>query len=200
MINTSLSKLKIVLEEYVDLVSDEELNKIYQEMNITNFNELFELSPKKIISTFKKSKLFKESISNKLINPNKWVRLRKSNEKVELTVKHIFDKSNYKIQKVKEIEINVSNLEETNKLLESIGIVRRNYQEKIRYSYTYKNTEIEIDLWPMLEPYMEIECDDETIIDEIIEKLESNEVVSLNTEQLYKRKGINILDVSDLKF
>ena len=202
MINTSLAKLKIVLEEFVDLVSDAELKEIYSDLNISNFDELFKLPPKKIISSFKKSKLFMNSISNSLINPNKWIRLRKSNEKVELTVKHIFEKSSKKIQKVREIEINVSDLDETNKLLESIGIVRRNYQEKVRYSYKYKTAEIEIDLWPMLEAYMEIECDDENIIDEIIKKLEfdSKEIVSLNTEQLYKRKNINILEISDLKF
>ena len=202
MVNTSLTKLKIVLEEFVDLVSDDELNEIYSDLNTSNFDELLNLPPKKIISSFKKSKLFMNSISNNLINPNKWIRLRKSNEKVELTVKHIFEKSSKKIQKVREIEINVSDLDETNKLLESIGIVRRNYQEKVRYSYKYKTAEIEIDLWPMLEAYMEIECDDENIIDEIIKKLEfdSKEIVSLNTEQLYKRKNINILEISDLKF
>ena len=202
MINTSLTKLKIVLEEFVDLVSDDELYDIYSDLNILNFDELFKLSPKRIINSLKKSKLFMNSISNNLINPNKWIRLRKSNEKVELTVKHIFEKSSKKIQKVREIEINVSDLDETNKLLESIGIVRRNYQEKVRYSYKYKTAEIEIDLWPMLEAYMEIECDDEKIIDEIIKKLEfdSKEIVSLNTEQLYKRKNINILEISDLKF
>ena len=202
MINTSLAKLKIVLEEFVDLVSDDELKEIYSDLNISSFDELFKLPPKRIISSFKKSKLFMNSISNNLINPNKWIRLRKSNEKVELTVKHIFEKSSKKIQKVREIEINVSDLDETNKLLESIGIVRRNYQEKVRYSYKYKTAEIEIDLWPMLEAYMEIECDDENIIEEIIKKLEfdSKEIVSLNTEQLYKRKKINILEISDLKF
>ncbi len=202
MINTSLAKLKIVLEEFVDLVSDDELKEIYSDLNVSSFDELFKLPSKRIISSFKKSKLFMNLISNNLINPNKWIRLRKSNEKVELTVKHIFEKSSKKIQKVREIEINVSDLDETNKLLESIGIVRRNYQEKVRYSYKYKTAEIEIDLWPMLEAYMEIECDDENIIDEIIKKLEfdSKEIVSLNTEQLYKRKNINILEISDLKF
>jgi hypothetical protein len=40
------------------------------------------------------------------------------------------------------------------------------------------------------------------VLDEIIKKLEfdSKEIVSLNTEQLYKRKNINILEISDLKF
>ena len=81
MINTSLAKLKIVLEEFVDLVSDDELKEIYSDLNISSFDELFKLPPKKIISSFKKSKLFMNSISNSLINPNKWIRLRKSNEK-----------------------------------------------------------------------------------------------------------------------
>ena len=53
------------------------------------------------------------------------------------------DKDDNKIQKVKEFEIEVSDLNETNRLLEELGVVRRNYQEKIRYSYEYKNAEIE---------------------------------------------------------
>ncbi|MEG0799554.1 MAG: adenylate cyclase, partial [Bacilli bacterium] len=101
-----------------------------------------------------------------------------------------------------ETEIEVSSLDETNCLLENIGIVRRSYQEKIRYSYEYKNAEIEIDIWPKLQPYMEIECDDEMVIEEIIDKLDlkNNEVVSLNTEQLYRKIGIDVHSMSELKF
>ena len=49
---------------------------------------------------------------------------------------------------------------------------------------------------------MEIECDDEDVINEIVEKLELNnkEIVSLNTEQLYKRIGIDVHSMSELKF
>ena len=93
-------------------------------------------------------------------------------------------------------------MEEANLFLESIGVARRSYQEKIRYSYIYKNAEIEIDIWPLIKPYMEIECDDENLINEIIEKLElkNNEIVSLNTEQLYKKIGIDVHSMSELKF
>lgn len=86
--------------------------------------------------------------------------------------------------------------------LESIGVARRSYQEKIRYSYIYKNAEIEIDIWPLIQPYMEIECEDENLINEIVEKLElkNNEIVSLNTEQLYKKIGIDVHSMSELKF
>ena len=132
----------------------------------------------------------------------KWIRLRKSNDKIELTVKHIYKKNYSKIQKVKEMEIGVTDLEETNRILESIGLSKRNYQEKRRHSYTYKDAEIEIDEWPMLDPYMEIECDDEDLINEIIDKLNlsNKRIESLNTEALYVEKGIDVLKIGKLKF
>ena len=53
-----------------------------------------------------------------------------------------------------------------------------------------------------LEPYMEIECDNSNTIQELINILELNnyEIVSLNTQELYRRKGINILEMDELKF
>lgn len=202
LIKTALKKISTILNEFEDLVDDKVLNKIYKEMNIENFNNLLNCNPKKMIDTFNKSKVFNQEISKCLINPNKWVRLRKSNDKIELTVKHIYEKETSKLQKVQEYEIKVSDLEEANELLQSIGVVKRNYQEKIRHSFEYKNAEIEIDEWPLLEPYMEIECDDEILIENIIKKLGygDKEIVSLNTEQLYKRKDIDVLNISELKF
>ena len=49
---------------------------------------------------------------------------------------------------------------------------------------------------------MEIECADENLINEIVEKLglKNNEIVSLNTEQLFKRIGIDVHSMSELKF
>ena len=87
-------------------------------------------------------------------------------------------------------------------MLNSLGICKRNYQEKIRYSFVYKDAQIEIDIWPMLEPYLEIECDNDITVEEILEKLnlKANEIVSTNTESLYKRKNIDVLEISTLKF
>ena len=54
----------------------------------------------------------------------------------------------------------------------------------------------------MLEPYLEIECDDELLIEELIQllNLSNHKIVSVNTSQLYKEKGINIQNLSELKF
>ena len=171
-------------------------------MKIKSFDELYSMDMEDILDKVKSSKTLIEEINKLNVNPNKWIRLRKSNEKAELTVKHILNKNKDKIQKVKETEMEVSSLEEANLILESIGVVHRNYQEKIRYSYIFKSAEIEIDLWPGLEPYMEIECDSEDVINEIVDLLGFNDkrIFSLNIEELYREKGVDILKISELKF
>lgn len=201
IVETSINKLKMLIMEFTDLVDDKQLNELLKELNLNNIDDLFALSVEEIINKLN-NELFDNLFKKLMINPNKWVRLRQSNDKVELTVKHVFDKNTSTIQKVLENEIEVSSLEDANKILESIGIYKRSYQEKIRFSYSYKGADIEIDIWPKLNPYLEIECEDEEVIKEIIELLELNdkEIVSINTEKLYERIGLKIHEISELKF
>ena len=200
--NTSINKLKQVITEYEDLEKNIILDKIYKEMNINNFDELFSKSDDEIVNLISKCKLLSDSIKKFKINPNKWIRLRQSNDKVELTVKNIYNKSDSKIQKVMEYEITTNSFEDTNLLLNSLGLIRRNYQEKIRHSFEYKDAKIEIDKWPMINPYLEIECDNEEVIKEVISLLDLDkyDIVSMNTTDVYKRSGIDILSMPELRF
>lgn len=197
IISTNKKRLQNLILEYMDLVEETELANLDCDL-LNSICDLKIEEIRKIIS----DKRLEESFKKFSINPNKWIRLRESNGKTELTTKHILEKKNSKFQNVIENEIEVSSLEEANLILESIGICRRSYQEKIRYSYKYKDAEIEIDIWPLLNPYLEIECDDEKTIDEIVNKLNlsNHEIVSLNTEQLYKRINIDVHSMSELKF
>lgn len=201
MIATNLGKLRILLEEFTDLVPDDELVNLTTELNVKSIFDILELPLSEMLAKLQ-SKAFSDKISSYKINPNKWIRLRKSNDKIELTTKHVFDKKEMEVQAVGEREVITSSFEETNSILESIGIVRRSYQEKVRYSYKLDGADIEIDLWPMLNPYMEIECDDVSTIESIITRLglETKEVVSINTQQLYHRIGINLQETPELRF
>ena len=201
IINANKKKLEVLILEYQDLVDDKELSLIEKQFSLKTINEILEKDINKIIS-FLENSVVENSFKKFMINENKWLRLRKSNDKVMLSSTHILEKKNTNFQNVLEIEIEVSSLEETNLLLESLGMSRRSYQEKIRYSYKYKSAEIEIDIWPLLKPYMEIECDDENVINELIDLLDvkEKEIVSLNTEQLYKRINIDVHLMSELKF
>lgn len=201
IINANIKKLEILLLEYEDLINDKELNKIEKIFELTSIKDIVKKDINEI-RNFLENSIVEKSFKKLMINENKWLRLRQSNDKIALTSKHILEKNDSNIQKIIETEIEVSSLEETNLLLESLGIAKRSYQEKVRYSYTYKSAEIEIDIWPLLKPYMEIECDDEKVINEILDLLniKENEIVSLNTEQLYKRINIDVHSMSELKF
>ena len=201
LVETNLQKLEVLLLEYIDLENEEELAKEKALLGLNDLMDILKLDIDNIREILNNPTL-EANMKKFLINPNKWVRLRKSNDKIELTTKHILNKKNSDYQNVIESEIEVSSFEEANNLLESIGICKRNYQEKIRYSFVYKDAQIEIDIWPMLEPYLEIECDNTKTIEEILEKLGllENEIISTNTESLYKRKNIDVLQISTLKF
>ncbi len=201
LVNTNIKKLEVLMREFKDLINDKDLDYLNKKYNLNSLEDILKKS-KEEINEFLKDEKVETLFSQLKINPNKWIRLRQSNNKSVLTSKHILEKDTSNFQSVLETEFEVSSLEEANLFLESIGVARRSYQEKIRYSYKYKNAEIEIDIWPLIKPYMEIECDDENLINEIIEKLElkNNEIVSLNTEQLYKKIGIDVHSMSELKF
>lgn len=201
IVKANIKKLEILIREFKDLIDDKILDKLIEEYNLNSLEEITKKLKSDIIK-FLDDKNVENLFSQLKINPNKWIRLRQNNNKSVLTLKHILEKNTSNFQNVLEIEFEVSSLDEANLFLENVGIAKRSYQEKIRYSYLYKNAEIEIDIWPLIKPYMEIECDDENLINEIVEKLglKNNEIVSLNTEQLYKRIGIDVHSMSELKF
>jgi adenylate cyclase, class 2 len=196
-----LGKLKTILIEVEDLLEEKELNEILNKFCIKTFTDILEFSSEKILDFINDETLLNE-INKNMINPNKWIRLRENNEEVTLTVKHIIKKSKSNIQKVLECETIVDSIDDANSILNSLGIFSRNYQEKKRYSYEYKDAEIEIDLWPMIEPYIEIEFKDEKTLEEIIFKMnfDKHKIESVNTEELFRRKGINLKEIEELKF
>jgi adenylate cyclase class IV len=199
IVNTNKTKLELLFLEIEDLLSNNELSDICTTLGIS---ELSDIVNRTNIIDLLDSDILKQFIGKLLINPNKWIRLRETNGKSTITVKHVLNKNNEKIQKVLESETEVQSLEEMNSILNAIGIVRRNFQEKIRYQYLYKDAEISLDIWPQLAPYMEIESDDANIFPEIIKAcgLETNEILSLNTEEMYREKGILIHETPELRF
>lgn len=139
------------------------------------------------------------------INPNKWVRLREINGKV--TIKHILKQElqaeyGTKMQPVLETEMEVPSIESGNAILEQLGFSFRNYQEKKRETYILEGTEIDIDSWPLIPPYLEIEGESDEEIEKIMKRLElsSKEIVSCNTAEVYKKYGMDIYQFRELRF
>ena len=133
-------------------------------------------------------------------NPNKWIRLRTNGEKSTLTVKEITQNSK---MNTKEWEVEVSNFEETNKILNELGFEYRNKQENKRQIYKLNNIEISIDTWPLIPPYAELEADNENDILNLVKELDINEkdITYLDVTSIYMQiYGINILQIKELEF
>ncbi len=133
------------------------------------------------------------------IDPNKWIRLRQKWDKVKLTVKEI---TNDSITWTKEIEVSVWDFETTNLLLQELWYFSKAYQENKRISYILDWVEIEIDFWPLIPAYLEIEGNSENEVKIIVEKLwySMNDTTSINTNKVYDKYAINLSEIKNLKF
>lgn len=130
---------------------------------------------------------------------NSWVRLRTDGQKTTLTIK---ETQNDNIDGTKELEISVDDFDKTNLLLEKLGFAHKGYQENKRISYVLEGVEIEIDFWPQIPPYLEIEGKSVDEVEKIIKLLgfELSQATSIHTTDVYKKYGIDIDSIKKLKF
>jgi adenylate cyclase class 2 len=97
-----------------------------------------------------------------------WVRLRDEGEKITLAYKQLEHRG---VDGTKEVSIVVNSFEETELFLTSIGLRQNSYQETKRESWTLDDTMIELDEWPWIHPFIEVEAVDEVTLFTIAEKL-----------------------------
>ena len=99
---------------------------------------------------------------------NAWLRVRDEGGNVTLSLKVI---DGDKIENQKELLLHVDNFNTAVQLLEAIGCESKSYQETNRELWKLNDTEITIDEWPFLEPFVEIEGNSEKAVRRVAEKL-----------------------------
>ncbi len=137
----------------------------------------------------------------KPINENKWIRLRTNGETTTLTIKEILNQN--EIGGTNEIEIEVSSFENTNEILNELGYKARNYQENKRIKYILDDIEFDIDFWPLIPPYVEIEGKNEYDVKKMVDKLKISEdkITTLDVASIYNKiYNIDILKIKKLSF
>lgn len=97
-----------------------------------------------------------------------WVRIRTNGSKTALTYKQL---ESWTLHGVKEVEVEVSDFAETQKLLEAIGLVVGSYQETKRETWHCKGAEVVLDIWPWVRPFVEIEGGSEESVRQIATEL-----------------------------
>lgn len=96
-------------------------------------------------------------------DPNSWLRVRDEGDKITMSLKRV-DGSD--IDNQKETCFTVSDFEEAKEFLHLLGCPYKAYQETKRELWLLGGVEITIDEWPYLEPFVEIEAQDEDSVKE----------------------------------
>lgn len=97
-----------------------------------------------------------------------WIRLRDEGDKITLAYKQLFDRTIYG---TKEISVPVGDFDRAAQFLTAIGLEAKSYQETKRESWLVGETEVEIDTWPWIPSFVEIEGRDEAIVKDVAGKL-----------------------------
>lgn len=130
----------------------------------------------------------------------KWIRLRTNGDISTLTIKEIFDDD---ISGTKEMEIIVSDFDQTNRILNELGYQPRSYQENYRVEYVYQSTTFCIDFWPQIAPYLEIESSTKTNVIDCFKQLGfiAADIYTQNVDYIYSELyNINLDTIPILNF
>lgn len=98
-----------------------------------------------------------------------WVRVRDEGDKITMAYKSI--PPDAAIDEQKEVEFEISNMDAATEFMNVLGARMTNYSETLRERWELDGAEIDIDTWPHLEPYIEIESESEEKVQEVANKL-----------------------------
>ncbi len=135
-----------------------------------------------------------------------WLRLRDEGDKVTMSFKQRLGMTSHDGSSndggMQEIEVVVSDFDKTAELILALGFIEKFYQENKRTRWVKDGVEFDIDTWPELEPYLEIEAPSWEKVDEAIKLLRLNpgDKKVFSTHQIYKLKGINELEYQRIAF
>jgi len=165
--------------------------------------KLLELGAKKVGEYFYKRQVF-DYPDLSLDKKGAWIRLRDEGDKIMLSYKQRLGMqgNSGNDEGMKEIEFVVSDFDETAKFLYELGLVNKFYFENKRTRYEKDGIEFDIDEWPLLKPYLEIEADSWEAVDRAVSWLgfDKSEMKKFSTTQIYALQGINDKDYSKLTF
>lgn len=99
-----------------------------------------------------------------------YIRVRQEGDKVTFSAKQHLS-ADGDIKDNKELVVEVSDFETTVHILQTAGLIATNIQETLRESWMLDGAQIEIDTWPSLDPYVEIEADSEERVKNTAEAL-----------------------------
>jgi len=133
------------------------------------------------------------------LSRDEWIRLRDDGHKNTITYKC---KTGHGISETEEIEVEVSDFEETAKILSKLEFKDTYYQENRRKAFELKGIEFTIDTWPKIPAYLEVESSSEKKVKEGLKMLglEGKDAGNITVKATYDRYRISLHSFKELRF
>ena len=181
-----------------------------KEVKFLNINPtLIQKKLKKIGAKFCFDLIYKRKVFDypdlRLDKNGAWVRVREEGDKIKMSFKKrigMGDGGAINDKGMEEIEIEVDDFNKAAKILLNIGLIEKHYTENRRIRYKLNNIEFDIDFWPKLKPFLEIEAPSWKKIDSVILLLGLNpkDRKIFSTYQVYKMNRIDCNDYKKMTF
>ena len=134
-----------------------------------------------------------------------WLRLRDEGEKITLTFKQRLAKDIASLagdEGMYEKETLVDDFDATREILLKTGLIEKMYQENKRTRYILEGVECDIDAWPLLNPYLELEGPSWDVVYAVAEKLgfKKDDAKIFSANQIYRLEGLDDRNYTKLTF
>ena len=184
----------------------EEIEVVFLEIDKENIEKRLEsIGAKKVKDFFYRHSAF-DYPDYRLNSDNSWIRLRDEGDEFILAFKKRLGVTSQdgstNDEGMEEIEIVVDNYDKTKLFLEKIGFIEKHEAEKKRVRWQKEDIIFDIDTWPDLPTFIEIEAPNWEKIDIAIEWLgldpKNRKICSVN--QIYKMYGKDVNDYQKISF
>ena len=135
-----------------------------------------------------------------------WLRLRTDGKQTMLSYKQRIgvksDDASIPDDGMEEIELEIPDFEKMTLILQRIGMIEKFYQEKKRIRYKKGDIEFDIDTWPLIPTYLEIEGPTMEAIEEAARELgfDPAKAKICSGAQMFKMYGVDDNDYTHLGF
>ena len=167
--------------------------------------KLEEIGAKKVGEYFYRRRVF-DYPDWRLDKDHSWLRLRDEGEKITLSFKKRLgvDSSGVGVNDsgMEEVEIVVNDFDNTAELILKLGFIEKHYAENKRIRWEKDGIEFDIDTYPGINPYLEIESSTWGKVDEAIRFLElnPNDKKIFSGNQVYALNGIKVGELRRISF
>lgn len=178
----------------------EEFEIKFLEVNVPELEKrLLEIGAKKI-GEYEYRRMLLDYPDFRLNEKHSWLRLRTDGQETTLAykerIKNPDDNMRMRDLGMREIEITVNDYQKTYELMKALGFIIKREEENKRIRYQKSDVVFDIDIWPQIPPYLEIESSSLKEAEDAASELgfDPKNGVICSAGKVYKKYGFNTDD------